>query len=213
MKRQNFFEKTIIFLLDCVQIFIHMRFCQVDNCNQPVFAQDKITRIGYCRSHQHKRTDTDKRSIVQKAMAKQKEVLKIRSLGSTEENKLVINQAAVDLNKMQAWFDMLAKVIDLHPYCENCNAFIPRKFYRAATAHVVPKRKEYGFPSVATHKDNFLVLGAGCGCHSKYDSDWESAAQMKIWSKAVEKFKLIYPFIAAPEKKNIPEVLRQEVLM
>lgn len=62
-------------------------------CGNPVFGSDKITRIGYCKSCQYKRTDLDRRSIVQKAMAKSKEQpssslkSKIRTLHSSEENR------------------------------------------------------------------------------------------------------------------------------
>lgn len=34
-----------------------MRICSVEDCNNPVFGTDKITRKGYCSRHQHFRTD------------------------------------------------------------------------------------------------------------------------------------------------------------
>lgn len=48
-------------------------------CNMPVSGTDKNTGIGYCSGHQYKRTDLDRRSMVQKAMAKPKSTGKIRS--------------------------------------------------------------------------------------------------------------------------------------
>ena len=36
------------------------RQCEVENCTQPVFGTDKVTRIGYCKSHQYLRTDLKK---------------------------------------------------------------------------------------------------------------------------------------------------------
>lgn len=48
-----------------------MRFCEANKCNQPVFGTDKKTGKGYCRSHQTLREDFDRRSIIQKAIAKQ----------------------------------------------------------------------------------------------------------------------------------------------
>lgn len=70
-----------------------MRFCESPNCNQPVFGTCKKSRKGYCKSHQSMREDFDRRSIVQKAMAKSKAQpssslkSKIRTLHSSEENR------------------------------------------------------------------------------------------------------------------------------
>ena len=50
-----------------------MRNCSVDGCVFPVHGTDKITRIGYCHSHQYLRTDIDRRSSFQKHISKQKE--------------------------------------------------------------------------------------------------------------------------------------------
>ena len=136
---------------------------------------------------------------------------KVRGLINTEENKLVRNQAAEDFTALQRYFAEAAKIISMRPYCENCGIFIPEKFYRAASAHVLPKRKEFGFPSVATNIENLLVLGPGCGCHSKYDSSWDKASTMNIWGKAVLIFKNLYPFIDKKEHKNIPVHLLREI--
>lgn len=74
-----------------------MRFCEVNNCQQPVFGTDRNTNIGYCKSHQHMRTDLDHRSVLQKAVAKYKENLKnnpnpreekIKGLGRKEKRSL-----------------------------------------------------------------------------------------------------------------------------
>lgn len=110
---------------------------------------------------------------------------------------------------LESFFDHVAKIIDLNPRCWECGKFIPKSFYRAASAHVLPKRKEYGFPSISANLDNYLVLGSGCGCHQKYDSSWEQAAKMKVWEKVVIKFKILYPLISPAEHKNIPDVLLQ----
>lgn len=137
---------------------------------------------------------------------------KVRGLINTDQNKLLKNKAAEDFAALQRYFAEAAKIISMNPYCMECGAFIPEAYYRAASAHVLPKRKEYGFPSVCTMIENLLVLGAGCGCHDKYDRTWEDAATMKVFPKAIEIFKFLYPFIHPSERKNIPEVLRQEIL-
>lgn len=117
-----------------------------------------------------------------------------------------ITKAEMDLFWLTA-----ANEIEKHPYCVECGTFIPAQFYRHATAHVLPKRKDYGFPSVASNLNNYLVLGSGCGCHGKYDSNWEDAATMKVFTLATEKVRLLYPLIAKEERKNLPDVFRQEI--
>lgn len=186
-----------------------MRICQHNNCNHPVFGTDRKTKIGYCKLHQGHRTDLDKRSIASKSMskAKQKRISsKIRSIGNFG-TKIEYDLKLERYHELELWYDKMAKIIDKNPYCWNCGSFIPKTYYRAATAHVIPKRKNYGFPSVKTHESNYLVLGASCGCHGKYDNSWDDASKMKIWPMAVERFKLIFPFIHKSELKNIPDIL------
>ena len=80
----------------------------------------------------------------------------------------------------------------------------------AATAHVLPKRKEM-FLSVATHPDNYIELGAGCGCHNWYDlqASWEEIALSPIWPLVLEKFLLFQKDIT--EREKIPDVFLQEI--
>lgn len=129
--------------------------------------------------------------------------------------------------QMQLYWMLAKKEIAKHPYCMECElqgkrTFIPEFIkmvgqklklsgYRIATAHVLPKRKEYGFPSVAANPINRLFLADSCGHHTMYDSSWEKAATMKVWPMAVEIFKKLYPLIPASERKNIPEVFLQEI--
>lgn len=205
-----------------------MRMCE---CGSPVFSTDKITRIGYCKAHSYKRTDTDKRSIVQKAISKSKAQptaslkSKIRTLHSSEENREMVEANKVHKAEMDLFWMNAEKEIAAYPYCSECGEFIPDKkwdfktsayietkeYYRAATAHVLPKRQTFGFPSVASNLDNFLILSASCGCHDFYDRSWEDASQMRIFPLAIEKFKKLYPHIAKSELKNLPEVFRQEI--
>jgi hypothetical protein len=113
---------------------------------------------------------------------------------------------------LQKWFDEIEEKYFSGGYCKcwECGESIPKKYARAATAHILPKKKEYGFPSVATHPLNFLILGAGCGCHNKTHR-WDKFCTMKVWPLAVERFVSIYPSIAKTERRIIPEVLSQEI--
>ncbi len=64
-----------------------MRFCEAPKCSSPVFGTCKKSGKGYCRSHQTRREDYDRRTIIQKAVAKQKGLNnKVRGLGY-EQNK------------------------------------------------------------------------------------------------------------------------------
>ena len=73
------------------------------------------------------------------------------------------------------------------PFCENCGAFISPAYYRAATAHILPKKEDYGFPSVAAHPKNRLFLGGGCGCHN-LTHRWDTFSKMKVWPVSVKLF-------------------------
>lgn len=170
-----------------------MRKCEIVSCDKPVFGTDRNTKHGYCKFHQYKRTDI---------------IRKISRLPKKVKEK---SEAPENYQQLQLWFDNIAKEIKEKPYCWNCGKYITKAFYRAATAHILPKRKEYGFPSVATHPKNYLILGPGCGCHAKYDTSWDDACMMKIWPMAVERFIAIFPEIDRKEYKNLPDVLLQEV--
>ena len=185
-----------------------MRLCEYESCSNPVFGTDKLTQIGYCKNHQRHRTDLDKRSIVQKALSRSKP--KIKSIDKFR-SKIEYDLKVDIFHELEKWYSDIAHVIDKNPYCWNCGEYIAKPFYRAATAHIIPKRKNYGCPSVKTHASNYLVLGAGCGCHAKFDTCWEYASQMKIWPVAVERFKAIYPSISKFELKNVPEILTSYV--
>jgi len=69
--------------------------------------------------------------------------------------------------------------------CENCNqpllAF--NQFEKRATiAHILPKsgKQSVGFPTVATHPQNKMFLGAKCGCHAKWDFT-NAATRKTMW--------------------------------
>ena len=128
----------------------------------------------------------------------------------------------VKMAQMYLYWKSAANELRQNPYCQECGAWIPEKIkqigkkftlngYRCATAHVLPKKEEYGFPSIAHVLDNRIFLGAGCGCHAKYDRSWEDAATMKIWPIALEKIKKLIPLIDPKERKNIPDIILQEL--
>lgn len=133
---------------------------------------------------------------------------KLRRQGIGNNNKLVDNEAAKKFEALQLWFEEIKRK-EL-PICWETGDKIPISYMRAATAHILPKKDGIGgFPSVATHPLNYLILSPLNGKHQKYDLSWESAQEMKVWPQAVERFKQIYPFIALKERKYLPDCLLQ----
>lgn len=122
---------------------------------------------------------------------------------------------------LQNWFDHFMEVSEA--VCAECGMRADwlkdpayAKIWKACQAHILPKKKEYGFASIATHRENHIILfpswgGHLCGCHGFYDSNWYNATTMNIWPKVIEQFKILYPFISEKERKNIPEQLLREI--
>lgn len=129
----------------------------------------------------------------------------------SEKQKQKNKEAKPNREEQLQWFKDCVAV--MKGRCLECGCKINKndfQFAIMAIAHVLPKRDSQ-FPSVKTHKENWIELCAENGCHHKYDTSWEDAATMKVWPLVIEKFKLIYPSIAPKERKNIPDVLLQEL--
>jgi hypothetical protein len=93
--------------------------------------------------------------------------------------------------------------------CENCGTkLFPFDIKSASScqAHILPKNI---FPSVRSVIDNHLTLGGlyqNCFCHERYDSSWERAAGMKVFTLAKERFLKFKHLIHQDELKRLPEV-------
>lgn len=186
-----------------------MRFCEYDKCNQPVFGTDKITKKGYCRNHQTKRTDLDRRSIIQKAMAKEKTIAtKVRGIRAIEQDPEFAKQVVANNAKLQRWFEERRN--ELTGYCKHCNGETEKnseKYWKYSICHILPKAY---FKSVATHPSNFVEL---CyhqnSCHSQMDNKMLDLIDMNCFDEVVQKFVEMYPSIAPEERRRIPNVLLQ----
>lgn len=171
-----------------------MRFCEApEGCKYPVFSTDKITRKGYCRSHATKyRTDLDRRSIIQKAMAKQKSLsTQIRGLSEPKDNDL------------ELWFRLQMNANER--VCDNCGKSLTHYndwAWRGSQNHIVDKSPLNGCPSVATHPLNNNVLGMWC-CHGIWHESFERQSKMPCFEKAKEKFQLFKSFIAPSELRKV----------
>lgn len=93
--------------------------------------------------------------------------------------------------------------------CENCgaplNPFNPQ-VASSCQAHIVPKEH---FKSVRGCLDNHMTLGGlhqKCYCHSTYDSSWEKAQGMNVFTLATERFLKFKHLLLPQEVKKLPAV-------
>jgi len=79
-------------------------------------------------------------------------------------------------------------------------------------AHIVPKRKEYGCPSVETHSLNRWF---GCvDCHTKYDQNFEDPKvimAMPVFKIILPRLNEFYHLIHSLELKNVPDYFKEEL--
>jgi hypothetical protein len=79
-------------------------------------------------------------------------------------------------------------------------------------AHIVPKRKNFGCPSVEAHPLNRWF---GCvDCHTKFDQNFEDASvitRMPVYKVVVQRLRQFINEIDPSELKNVPEYLQQAV--
>ena len=167
-----------------------MRLCS--NCySQPVFGTDRITKLGYCKGCQYKRTDLDRRSITVKGLEKAKK--KAGFFDINKEDDIVTSGVsimdeseieAIRKEEMNLFWKKAEKEIAKKPYCFECGDYIFPKDYRSATAHIFPKGI---FESVSSNEFNYLVLGSRCGCHN-LSHRLDTFSQMKVFPTAVNRF-------------------------
>jgi len=150
----------------------------------PVFGTDKKTRIGYCKSHQWKRTDIDRRTSAQKMIA--------RATGEEKSETGLIGEKT-DQDK---FFDMAAKEIKKNPYCWETGDYISEGDYRASTAHIFPKSI---FLSISCHPLNYLVLSPRNGSHNKTHR-LDTFAKMDVWPIAIKRFQKFEHLITEKHK-------------
>lgn len=107
--------------------------------------------------------------------------------------------------ELEHWFHtiQMRHFTEFGGQCMECGAYIPNQFARHATAHLLPKKL---FKSVATHELNYLILGAGCGCHVKTDRV-DLFVKMKVWPEAARRIKKMLPLLPFDELKYVSSQL------
>lgn len=183
-----------------------MRFCAIEKCNLPVFSTDRITRKGYCKSHANTyRTDLDRRTIINRAIDKQKAINnKVRSLGSEEANMESL-VAYMNKGELLEWFKYHTE--NSPRICENCKKFLTHYSvldWRNSQHHIIPKSHESGCPSVAAELNNHMVL-CRWECHTLWHSSYKVAAKMPCFPLAKARFETFKHLIVVDEIKKIPD--------
>lgn len=188
-----------------------MRFCEKDGCNQPVFSTCKISRKGYCRSHQYLKESFDRRSITQRGIDKHKEEQKKRPKGWFNEEFIADQagfEAAAEEQESDIWLWFKRQRKYMKGVCEHCGGKTERdndKTFHFSIAHLLEKSK---FKSVATHPENWIELCYyGNSCHTNFDNKMINLIDLNCFDSVIDKFVKIYPHIAADEKRRIPPIL------
>lgn len=123
--------------------------------------------------------------------------------------KLRQAQNEVHKSDLDRWFDKIAskhlieEFCGIGCFCSECGSWIPEKYIRHATSHLLPKKN---FISVSTHELNYLILGAGCGCHEKTHR-LDTFVKMKVWPEAARRIKIMMPLLPFDELKYISSQL------
>ncbi len=108
-------------------------------------------------------------------------------------------------SELQKWYEGIMAREDKQ--CWNCGeslAHYNKQDWHACIAHVLPKSI---FPSVSTHRLNYMILGKWCNCHGTYDSNWDAARKMPIFKEATDRFIMISPDIK--ETSRIPDFFQK----
>ena len=128
---------------------------------------------------------------------------KVRGLNSYQQQ---VTPEEKDLNK---WFEKIKNKHSsgLGGVCGECGCYIPQQYMRHATAHLLPKSK---FKSVATHELNYMILGAGCGCHQKTDRV-DQIVTLKTWPEIARRIKIMMPLLPFEELQFLSSQLLAEL--
>ena len=148
----------------------------------PNFPETYITKDGLCQNHYwkenaKKNAEKKKKNGTAKAKAK----------------------TAKDLNVFFA-----SQLPEIPSCCENCGSSLKwqkMNNFKSIIAHILPKRKVGGFPSVATHPKNSMFLCSDC--HANMDNKGkEWVQQMNCFPLMIERLKEFVHLVK--EKRELP---------
>lgn len=101
---------------------------------------------------------------------------------------------------------MASQTLKVPECCEESGQPLPKSGFmrRACIAHILPKRPDYGFPSVAAHPMNKIFLHPDI--HANMDNlGSEYILKMKSLPLMRERVKVLIPLLTDEELKRVPE--------
>ena len=142
---------------------------------------------------------------VEKGAPKVKKMHAIPKVSAKKKIADKLNKPAKEA--LNEFFDNALAVAPFH--CEECGDPLADSMginARTIVAHLLPKRKEHGFPSVASHPDNKAYL---CyRCHHDYDNKGSDyVTKMKLYPTILERVALLLPHLTPEELVRVPEHL------
>ncbi len=100
------------------------------------------------------------------------------------------------------------QALQMPRHCEECGAVLPMSppwLKKATNAHILAKRKTYGFPSVACHPQNMVFL-CPLTCHQDFDQKGQDhIKQMKCLPILRERVAVLLPELTPQERNKVPE--------
>lgn len=133
----------------------------------------------------------------------------IPKISEKRKKKIAEQKAAPEVAKenLEKWYSDIAFKHSIPGLggcrCMECGEWIPEHYIRHATAHLLSKKL---FKSVATHELNYLILGAGCGCHEK-SHRIDKFVTLKMWPEAARRIKIMMPLLPHDELKYVSNQL------
>lgn len=109
--------------------------------------------------------------------------------------------------KLDQFYDDALNAAPFH--CEECGEHLSESVVinpRTIVAHLLPKRKIGGFPSVSCHPSNKAYL---CdSCHNGYDQKGKDfIIKMRLYPAILERVKELLPHLNPQELSRVPEYL------
>lgn len=121
----------------------------------------------------------------------------------SEKAKQKLKEQKPERQLLNEWFEAIEEKHGSFISCMECGEWIAPGLIRCATAHLLPKKL---FKSVATHELNYLLLGAGCGCHTKTDRI-DKFIKMNVWPEAKRRINIMRPLLPFDELKHLSSQL------
>lgn len=103
---------------------------------------------------------------------------------------------------------LASQTLTMPAKCEECGKALPKTSWMkiATVAHILPKRKEHGYPSVALHPINKMYLCIDC--HTNFDNlGKDFIVKMQLLPKIKERVQQLLPLLTEKERNRVPEYL------